>query len=127
MLHEALTASDVYVGQLIVPGAIGAGDRSFEPHALADRLWTMHEEGIGSRVVAGAEARADPHGATCRMRAGSGQQFPVERRCSHAISGARASAAMRRSTCIETTRPTFAPEPMATAMTTGTPPGVVAR
>lgn len=42
MLHDALAAKNIHVGQLIIPGAIGGGDPLFAPDALADRLWNIH-------------------------------------------------------------------------------------
>ncbi|MBQ1082065.1 SDR family oxidoreductase [Nocardiopsis sp. B62] len=44
MLHEALAPVNIHVGQLIIPGAIGGGDPRYAPEALADRLWTIHDE-----------------------------------------------------------------------------------
>jgi NADP-dependent 3-hydroxy acid dehydrogenase YdfG len=42
MLHEALTAENVHVGQLIVPGAIRPGHPNNDPDTLASTLWSMH-------------------------------------------------------------------------------------
>lgn len=42
ILHDALAAKNIHVGQLIIPGAIGGGDPLFAPDALADRLWNIH-------------------------------------------------------------------------------------
>lgn len=42
MLHDALAAKNIHVGQLIIPGAIGGGDPLFAPDSLADRLWNIH-------------------------------------------------------------------------------------
>jgi short-subunit dehydrogenase len=44
MLHETLRERGVYVGQLIVPGAIRDGDPAFGPDVLANTLWAMHTE-----------------------------------------------------------------------------------
>jgi NADP-dependent 3-hydroxy acid dehydrogenase YdfG len=42
MLHEALAAENVHVGQLIVPGAIRPGHPNNDPDTLASTLWSMH-------------------------------------------------------------------------------------
>ena len=42
LLHDALAADGVHVGQLIVPGAIVPGHPTHDPDVLAERLWSMH-------------------------------------------------------------------------------------
>jgi NADP-dependent 3-hydroxy acid dehydrogenase YdfG len=42
MLHEALAAENIHVGQLIVPGAIRPGHPNNDPDTLASTLWSMH-------------------------------------------------------------------------------------
>ena len=44
LLHEVLGEEDIYVGQLIIGGAIVAGDDEKDPDVLADRIWTLHEK-----------------------------------------------------------------------------------
>lgn len=44
MLHQALKDEPIYVGQLIIPGAIIPGDAQKDPEVLAERLWQMHAE-----------------------------------------------------------------------------------
>jgi NADP-dependent 3-hydroxy acid dehydrogenase YdfG len=44
MLHDAVADDGIYVGQLIVPGAIRGGDPAYGPDILANTLWTMHSE-----------------------------------------------------------------------------------
>ncbi|MBF4621267.1 SDR family oxidoreductase [Clavibacter sp. VKM Ac-2542] len=44
MIHEALAGDGIHVGQLIIPGAITPGHPKKDPKALADTLWSMHEE-----------------------------------------------------------------------------------
>jgi len=44
MLHEALSDTDIHVGQLIVDGAISQGDPETDPDVLADLLWNMHRD-----------------------------------------------------------------------------------
>ncbi|WP_435080631.1 SDR family NAD(P)-dependent oxidoreductase [Clavibacter michiganensis] len=44
MIHEALAGDGIHVGQLIIPGAITPGHPTKDPQALADTLWSMHEE-----------------------------------------------------------------------------------
>jgi NAD(P)-dependent dehydrogenase (short-subunit alcohol dehydrogenase family) len=44
MLHEALVLEGIYVGQLIIPGAITPGHPRSDPAVLADTLWAMHTE-----------------------------------------------------------------------------------
>ncbi|KIF71613.1 dehydrogenase [Streptomyces sp. AcH 505] len=52
MLHETLTDRRVHVAQLIIPGAITAGDPRKDPGVLAGTLWTMHRERTGFRHFA---------------------------------------------------------------------------
>ena len=61
-----------------------------------------------------------------RLRQARSADQRSRRRC-HATSGANINAAMRRRICMVSTRPTSAPKPIATAATTGIPPGLVAR
>jgi NADP-dependent 3-hydroxy acid dehydrogenase YdfG len=42
MLHDALGAENIHVGQLIIPGAIEPGHPQNDPGALAQRLWEHH-------------------------------------------------------------------------------------
>ncbi|MEU4388620.1 SDR family NAD(P)-dependent oxidoreductase [Promicromonospora sp. NPDC023805] len=42
MLHDVLAPQGIHVGQLIIPGAIQAGDPTNDPTALARTLWNMH-------------------------------------------------------------------------------------
>ncbi len=44
LLHEVLGEEDIYVGQLIIGGAIVEGDDEKDPAVLAERIWTLHEE-----------------------------------------------------------------------------------
>ncbi len=44
LLHDALAADDIHVGQLIIPLGIGGGDPAHEPTALADTLWGIHTD-----------------------------------------------------------------------------------
>lgn len=44
LLHDALAADDIHVGQLIIPLGIGGGDPAHEPTALADTLWSIHTD-----------------------------------------------------------------------------------
>ena len=44
MIHDALAGDGIHVGQLIIPGAITPGHPTKDPQALADTLWSMHEE-----------------------------------------------------------------------------------
>ena len=53
MLHDSLADAGIYVGQLIVPGAIREGDPSYGPDVLATALWTMHTERGQFRHTAG--------------------------------------------------------------------------
>lgn len=55
MLHDALKARNIHVGQLIIPGAIGGGDPLYAPEALAERLWAIHTGRDRFRTTVGAE------------------------------------------------------------------------
>ena len=44
LLHDALAADGIHVGQLIIPQGIGGGDPAHEPTALADTLWNIHTD-----------------------------------------------------------------------------------
>jgi NADP-dependent 3-hydroxy acid dehydrogenase YdfG len=52
MLHTALAADNVHVGQLIIPGGITPGHPTHDPDVLADRLWSMHATRDTFRVFA---------------------------------------------------------------------------
>ena len=52
MLHTALAAENVHVGQLIIPGGITPGHPTHDPDVLAERLWTMHTGRDTFRVFA---------------------------------------------------------------------------
>ncbi|ROS58075.1 short subunit dehydrogenase [Frigoribacterium sp. PhB160] len=52
LLHDALAPEDIHVGQLIIPFGIGDGEESHSPEALADLIWTMHDERGDFRVYA---------------------------------------------------------------------------
>lgn len=52
MLHTALVADDVHVGQLIIPGGITPGHPTHDPGVLAEKLWTMHTARDTFRVFA---------------------------------------------------------------------------
>ncbi|MER7798411.1 SDR family NAD(P)-dependent oxidoreductase [Microbacterium sp. NPDC096154] len=44
VLHDALKPENVHVAQLIIPLGIGGGEPDHEPAALANRLFTLHQE-----------------------------------------------------------------------------------
>lgn len=52
MLHTALAADGVHVGQLIIPGGITPGHPTHDPDVLAEKLWTMHTAPNTFRVLA---------------------------------------------------------------------------
>jgi short-subunit dehydrogenase len=52
MLHDAVAADGVHVGQLIVPGAIRPGHPTHDPEVLAGTLWSMHTGRGDFRVLA---------------------------------------------------------------------------
>ena len=39
-----LGEEDIYVGQLIIGGAIVAGDEEKDPDVLAERIWQLHSK-----------------------------------------------------------------------------------
>ncbi|WP_231955059.1 hypothetical protein [Occultella aeris] len=53
MLHDALGDEGIHVAQLIIPGGIGGGDPDHEPDALADRIWSLHQERDSFRAFVG--------------------------------------------------------------------------
>lgn len=52
MLHDVLAGERVHAAQLIIPGAITAGDARKDPSVLADTLWGMHRDRSGFRHYA---------------------------------------------------------------------------
>lgn len=52
MLHDVLAGERVHAAQLIIPGAITAGDARKDPSVLADTLWGMHRDRTGFRHYA---------------------------------------------------------------------------
>jgi NADP-dependent 3-hydroxy acid dehydrogenase YdfG len=52
MLHDVLGAENIYVGQLIIPGAIEPGHPHNDPGVLAQRLWEQHTRRETFRVYA---------------------------------------------------------------------------
>ncbi|TQS40678.1 SDR family NAD(P)-dependent oxidoreductase [Cryptosporangium phraense] len=52
MLHTELAPENIHVGQLIIPGAITAGDPHTDPDTLAATLWHLHTDRTGFRVFA---------------------------------------------------------------------------
>ena len=44
LLHEVLGEEGIYVGQLIIGGAIVAGDEEKDPEVLADRIFELHRK-----------------------------------------------------------------------------------
>jgi NADP-dependent 3-hydroxy acid dehydrogenase YdfG len=52
MMHQALAAENIHVGQLIIPGAITPGHPTHDPDALANTLWAMHTGRESFRVFA---------------------------------------------------------------------------
>jgi len=52
LLHHALAADGIHVGQLIVPGSIVAGHPRKDPVVLAERVWAMHADRAGFRHLA---------------------------------------------------------------------------
>jgi NADP-dependent 3-hydroxy acid dehydrogenase YdfG len=49
ILHEALEPEDVYVAQLVIPGAIRDDDPASNPGAIAQRIWALHVDRAGFR------------------------------------------------------------------------------
>jgi short-subunit dehydrogenase len=52
LLHDTLAADGIHVAQLIIPGAIIPGHPRKDPAALADTLWSMHQDRHGFRHFA---------------------------------------------------------------------------
>ncbi|MBP2318160.1 NADP-dependent 3-hydroxy acid dehydrogenase YdfG [Nesterenkonia lacusekhoensis] len=52
MLDQAMKDEPIYVGQLIIPGAIIPGDEQKDPEVLAEKLWQMHAQRSEFRVYA---------------------------------------------------------------------------
>ncbi|MDQ6752235.1 MAG: SDR family NAD(P)-dependent oxidoreductase [Actinomycetota bacterium] len=52
MLHDVLSAENIHVGQLIIPGAIAPGHPHNDPGALAQWLWEHHMRRDTFRVYA---------------------------------------------------------------------------
>lgn len=52
LLHDQLAPDGVHVAQLIIPGAITAGDARKDPDVLAGLLWDIHRERTGFRHFA---------------------------------------------------------------------------
>lgn len=52
MLNQAMADEPIYVGQLIIPGAIVPGDEQKDPEVLAEKLWQMHSQRSEFRVYA---------------------------------------------------------------------------
>ncbi|WP_188780369.1 SDR family NAD(P)-dependent oxidoreductase [Marmoricola endophyticus] len=50
LLHEVLGEEGIYVGQLIIGGAIVEGDDEKDPDVLAEKLWALHTERDTFRV-----------------------------------------------------------------------------
>ena len=44
LLHEVLGEEGIYVGQLIIGGAIVAGDEEKDPDVLAERIYRLHAD-----------------------------------------------------------------------------------
>ncbi|MET7857474.1 SDR family NAD(P)-dependent oxidoreductase [Streptomyces sp. NPDC005318] len=52
MLHDALAAENIYIAQLIVPGAIRPDAEHSSPSVLAERLYALHTDRDGFRHYA---------------------------------------------------------------------------
>jgi NADP-dependent 3-hydroxy acid dehydrogenase YdfG len=52
LLHDAVAAEHIHVGQLIVPFGIDDGEPEHAGSAIAERLWSMHTERGDFRVYA---------------------------------------------------------------------------
>ena len=52
MLHDALAAEHIQVGQLIIPGVITKGHPTHDPDVLADKLWYLHTHPEDFRLYA---------------------------------------------------------------------------
>ncbi|OCG76468.1 SDR family NAD(P)-dependent oxidoreductase [Microbacterium sediminis] len=59
-LNQALKDEPIYVGQIIIPGAIIPGDERKDPTVIADTLWRMHTERTQLRVFA-TELETQPY------------------------------------------------------------------
>lgn len=59
-LNQALKDEPIYVGQIIIPGAIIPGDERKDPAVIADTLWRMHTERTQLRVFA-TELETQPY------------------------------------------------------------------
>jgi short-subunit dehydrogenase len=59
MLHDTLAAEGIYVGQLIIPGAITPGHQRNDPDVLAATLWRMHTARDQFRIFAEEFPAAD--------------------------------------------------------------------
>jgi len=53
LLHEALGEEGIQVSQLIIPGAIVAGDAQKDPEVLAGNLWDLHTKRERFRYTVG--------------------------------------------------------------------------
>lgn len=49
MLHDALADHDIYVTQLVIPGAITPENPNSSPDAVAERIWDLHTRRQGFR------------------------------------------------------------------------------
>ena len=49
IMHEALEPENIYVTQLVIPGAIREDDPASNPDTIAERIWTMHVQREGFR------------------------------------------------------------------------------
>ncbi|WP_167133143.1 SDR family NAD(P)-dependent oxidoreductase [Paramicrobacterium chengjingii] len=58
ILHHALAQQNVRVGQLVIVGAVGPGQKH-EPDAVADALWAMHTADGGVMTVLDRPVAAD--------------------------------------------------------------------
>ena len=55
LLHEVLGEEGIHVSQLIIPGAIQAGDAQKDPAVLAEHLWDLHTKRDRFRFVVGED------------------------------------------------------------------------
>lgn len=60
MLHDALAEQDIYVTQLVIPGAITRDDPKSSPDAIAERIWDLHNQRRGFRHYLTPMDPADP-------------------------------------------------------------------
>lgn len=49
ILHDALADQDIYVTQLVIPGAITRDNPRSSPDAIAERIWDLHTQRQGFR------------------------------------------------------------------------------